>query len=44
MERVAAFPSRFSQVAPGAEVATLLINDAVATRIDAGGIVTRRGV
>jgi RNA polymerase sigma-70 factor (TIGR02957 family) len=37
MERVAAFLSRFSQVAPGAEVATLLINGAVAARIDPGG-------
>jgi RNA polymerase sigma-70 factor (ECF subfamily) len=37
MERVAAFLSRFSQVAPGAEVATLLINGAVAARIDPAG-------
>lgn len=33
-ERVAAFLSRLSQVAPGADVATLLINGAVAARID----------
>jgi RNA polymerase sigma-70 factor (TIGR02957 family) len=37
MERVAGFLSRFSQVAPGAEVATLLINGAVAARIDPAG-------
>jgi RNA polymerase sigma-70 factor (ECF subfamily) len=37
MEPVAAFLSRFSQVAPGAEVATLLINGAVAARIDPAG-------
>jgi RNA polymerase sigma-70 factor (TIGR02957 family) len=37
MERVAAFLSRFPQVAPGAEVATLLINGAVAARIDPAG-------
>jgi RNA polymerase sigma-70 factor (TIGR02957 family) len=37
MERVAAFLSRFSQVAPGAEMATLLINGAVAARIDPAG-------
>jgi RNA polymerase sigma-70 factor (ECF subfamily) len=37
MKRVAAFLSRFSQVAPGAEVATLLINGAVAARIDPAG-------
>ena len=37
MERVAAFLSRLSQVAPGAEVATLLINGAVAARIDPAG-------
>ena len=37
MERVAALLSRFSQVAPGAEVATLLLNGAVAARIDSGG-------
>jgi RNA polymerase sigma-70 factor (TIGR02957 family) len=37
IERVAAFLSRFSQVAPGAEVATLLINGAVAARIDPAG-------
>jgi RNA polymerase sigma-70 factor (ECF subfamily) len=37
MERVAAFLSRFSQVAPGAQVATLLINGAVAARIDPAG-------
>jgi RNA polymerase sigma-70 factor (ECF subfamily) len=29
--------SRFSQVAPGAEVATVLLNGAVAARIDADG-------
>jgi RNA polymerase sigma-70 factor, ECF subfamily len=37
MEQVAALLSRFSQVAPGAEVATLLINGAVAARIDPAG-------
>jgi ketosteroid isomerase-like protein len=37
IKRVAAFLSRFSQVAPGAEVATLLINGAVAARIDPAG-------
>ncbi|MEA2295670.1 MAG: hypothetical protein QOE86_3309 [Solirubrobacteraceae bacterium] len=37
MERVAAFLSRFSQVAPGAEITTLLINGAVAARIDPAG-------
>jgi RNA polymerase sigma-70 factor (TIGR02957 family) len=36
-EQVAAFLARFSQVAPGAEVATLLINGAVAARIDPAG-------
>jgi RNA polymerase sigma-70 factor (ECF subfamily) len=34
---VAALLSRFSQVAPGAEVATLLLNGAVAARIDPAG-------
>jgi RNA polymerase sigma-70 factor (TIGR02957 family) len=37
VERVAALLSRFSQVAPGAEVATLLLNGAVAARIDPAG-------
>jgi RNA polymerase sigma-70 factor (TIGR02957 family) len=37
MERVVALLSRFSQVAPGAEVATLLLNGAVAARIDPAG-------
>jgi ketosteroid isomerase-like protein len=37
IERVAAFMSRFSQVAAGAEVTTLLINGAVAARIDPAG-------
>jgi RNA polymerase sigma-70 factor (ECF subfamily) len=37
IERVAALLSRFSQVAPGAEVTTLLINGAVAARIDPAG-------
>jgi RNA polymerase sigma-70 factor (TIGR02957 family) len=36
-ERVAAFLSRFSQVAPDAQVATLLLNGAVAARIDPAG-------
>jgi RNA polymerase sigma-70 factor, ECF subfamily len=36
-ERVAAFLSRFSRVAPDAEVATLLLNGAVAARIDPAG-------
>jgi RNA polymerase sigma-70 factor (TIGR02957 family) len=36
-EQVAAFLARFSQVAPGAEVSTLLINGAVAARIDPAG-------
>jgi RNA polymerase sigma-70 factor (TIGR02957 family) len=36
-ERVAAFLARFSQVAPDAQVATLLLNGAVAARIDAAG-------
>jgi RNA polymerase sigma-70 factor (TIGR02957 family) len=36
-ERVAAFLSRFSQFAPGAEIATLLINGAVAAWIDPAG-------
>jgi RNA polymerase sigma-70 factor (ECF subfamily) len=35
--RVAAVLSRFSQFAPGAEVATLLLNGAVAARIDPAG-------
>ncbi|MGH8969716.1 MAG: sigma factor-like helix-turn-helix DNA-binding protein, partial [Actinomycetes bacterium] len=37
MERVAALLSRFSQYAPNAEVATLLLNGAVAARIDIDG-------
>jgi RNA polymerase sigma-70 factor, ECF subfamily len=37
VERVAALLSRFAQVAPGAEVSTLLLNGAVAARIDPGG-------
>ena len=36
-ERVAAFLSRFSQFAPGAEIATLLLNGAVAAGIDPAG-------
>jgi RNA polymerase sigma-70 factor (TIGR02957 family) len=36
-ERVAALLARFSQVAPDAQVATLLLNGAVAARIDAAG-------
>ena len=36
-ERVAALLSRFSQVAPGREIATLLLNGAVAARIDPAG-------
>ncbi len=36
-ERVVAFLSRFSQLAPGAEIATLLLNGAVAARIDLAG-------
>jgi RNA polymerase sigma-70 factor, ECF subfamily len=36
-ERAVALLSRFSQVAPGAEVATLLLNGAVAARIDPAG-------
>jgi RNA polymerase sigma-70 factor (TIGR02957 family) len=36
-ERVAAFLARFSQVAPDAQVATLLLNGAVAARIDPAG-------
>jgi RNA polymerase sigma-70 factor, ECF subfamily len=36
-ERVAAFLSRFSQVAPDAQFATLLLNGAVAARIDPAG-------
>ena len=36
-ERVVALLSRFAQFAPGAEVATLLLNGAVAARIDPGG-------
>jgi RNA polymerase sigma-70 factor (ECF subfamily) len=36
-ERVAAILSRLSQVAPGVEVATLLLNGAVAARIDPAG-------
>jgi hypothetical protein len=35
-ERVAAFLSRFSQFAPGAEIATLLLNGAVAAWIEPG--------
>jgi RNA polymerase sigma-70 factor (ECF subfamily) len=37
VERVAAFLSHFKTVAPGAEVATLLLNGAVAARIDLAG-------
>lgn len=37
MERVAAFLSRLSQLAPGVEVATLLLNGAVAVRVDPTG-------
>jgi RNA polymerase sigma-70 factor (TIGR02957 family) len=37
IQRVAAFLSRFSEVAPAAEVAALLINGAVAARLDLGG-------
>jgi RNA polymerase sigma-70 factor, ECF subfamily len=37
VEQVAALLSRFAQVAPGAEVSTLLLNGAVAARIDPGG-------
>jgi RNA polymerase sigma-70 factor (TIGR02957 family) len=37
MERVAALLSRFKKAAPGAEVATLLLNGAVAARIDPAG-------
>jgi RNA polymerase sigma-70 factor (TIGR02957 family) len=37
MERVAALLSRFAQAAPDAEVTTLLINGAVAARIDPAG-------
>ncbi len=37
MERVAALLSRFKTAAPGAEVATLLLNGAVAARIDPAG-------
>ena len=37
MERVAALLSRFKTVAPGTEVATLLLNGAVAARIDPAG-------
>jgi RNA polymerase sigma-70 factor (TIGR02957 family) len=36
-ERVAAFLARFAEVAPGAKVATLLLNGAVAARIDPAG-------
>ena len=36
-ERVAALLSRFSQLAPGAEVSTLSLNGAVAARIDSAG-------
>ncbi len=36
-ERVAAFLSRFSQFAPGTEIATLLLNGAVAAWIDPAG-------
>jgi hypothetical protein len=36
-ERMVALLSRFSQLAPGAEVATLLLNGAVALRIDPAG-------
>ena len=37
MERVSAFLSHFKTVAPGAEVATLLLNGSVAARIDLAG-------
>jgi RNA polymerase sigma-70 factor, ECF subfamily len=37
IKRVAALLSRFSQFAPGVEVATLLLNGAVAARIDQAG-------
>jgi RNA polymerase sigma-70 factor (ECF subfamily) len=37
MERVATLLSRFKTVAPGAEVATLLLNGALAGRIDLSG-------
>jgi RNA polymerase sigma-70 factor (TIGR02957 family) len=37
MERVAALLCRFPQIAPGAEVTTLLLNGAVAARIDPAG-------
>jgi RNA polymerase sigma-70 factor (ECF subfamily) len=37
VERVVAFLSRFSQLAPGAKVATLLLNGSVAARIDLAG-------
>jgi hypothetical protein len=40
MGRVAAFLSRFSQFAPGAQVTTLLLNGAVAARLDPDGDVT----
>jgi RNA polymerase sigma-70 factor (TIGR02957 family) len=36
-ERVAAYLSRFSQFAPGADIATLLLNGAVGAWIDPGG-------
>ena len=36
-ERVVALLSRFAQLAPGAEVATLLLNGALAARIDLAG-------
>jgi RNA polymerase sigma-70 factor (ECF subfamily) len=36
-KRVAALLSGFSRVAPGAQVATLLLNGAIAARIDAAG-------
>jgi RNA polymerase sigma-70 factor (TIGR02957 family) len=38
MERVAAFLSRFARFAPDVEVATVLLNGAVAARIDPAGV------
>jgi hypothetical protein len=40
MERVVAFLSRFSEFAPGAQVSTLLLNGALAARLDPAGDVT----
>lgn len=37
IERVVAFMSRFSEVAPGARISTLLVNGGVAARIDPSG-------